>query len=187
MPAGRWSIGVGRMWAAALLLVSPIAILAAVLVFRADAQTAAARWSGGRNIRVFLQPGMTAPEARALEGEAAAAEGVGSARVATLSLPVEFCRGLSFAGHSLLPCSVQPNSTLYLDVVASSRSQVSHVEADMVGRAGVLAVADTGRMVEAKLRSYRSWRDLGVGACVAVMALIAVLILRRPRWPALAP
>jgi hypothetical protein len=86
---GLWSRRLGRVWVAALLL-SPDGRLGRVLVLQADAQSAAARWSGGRDIHVFLEPVVKAPEAQRLQGEAARAEGVRSARVATLTVPVGF-------------------------------------------------------------------------------------------------
>jgi cell division protein FtsX len=173
---------------AAVLLSALIAILAAVLVLRSDTQSAAARWSGGRDIHVFLQPQVTAPEAQTLRGEVASAEGVRSARVAALPVSVEFRQEVFFSGYSLLPCCSRQISTPWvLDVVATSLSQVNHVEADVQGWDGVLAVTDSRSLLQAKLDSYRVWRDLGVGASVAIMAVMAVLNLRRRRSPEVAP
>jgi hypothetical protein len=114
---------------------------------------------------------------------------VQSARVATRTVPDELCQPASVAGdrYSLLPCTGQRNPALYLAVVATSLSQLKPVEADIRNRAGVLAVDDSRSVLQAKLDGYRSWRDLGVGASVVIIAFIAVVILRRPRWPAPAP
>ena len=144
MLEARWSIRSGRTWAAAVLLSALIAVLAAILVLRADTQGAVARWSRGRDIHVYLQPEVTASEAHTLRDEVASANGVRSVRVAALPGWVEVRQEVFFSGYSLLPCCTRQISTPgYLDVVATSPSQVNHVEADVQGWEGVLAVTDS--------------------------------------------
>lgn len=175
-----WSVGPGRVLAISVLLGALVAILAPLLVLRADTQSLAARWNGGGDIRVFLQPPVTAPEAQALQAEVTKDEGVRSARVG--ALPVRVGQGVIPAGYSLLPCCGQQNPTLYLDVMTTTLSRVSAVEAEIVGRPTVLAVADARSMVAAKFASYRGWRDLAVGACVVIITGMGGLVIRRPRW-----
>jgi hypothetical protein len=175
--SGRgWSVQSGRGLAIPVLVGALVAVLALLLVLRADTQTFAARWNGGRDIHLFLQPTETAPEAQALNVELAKDEGVTSARVAVL--PVAAVGG--GAGYSLLRCCSPPS--LYLDVMTTTLNQVSAVEAEIVGRPNVLAVADARSMVAAKVSSYRGWRDLALGACVVIMSGMVGLVIRRPRW-----
>jgi cell division protein FtsX len=188
MLGGRGSVPMARIWAAALLSVALIAVLAAILALRADTQGAVARWSGGRDIHLYLQPEVTASEAHTLQDEVASANGVRSVRVAALPGWVEVRQEVFFSGYSLLPCCTRQISTPgYLDVVATSPSQVNHVEADVQGWEGVLPVTDSRSLVRAKLDSYRRWRDFAVGASLTIMAAMAVLILRRQRSLEVAP
>jgi hypothetical protein len=177
----------GRALAISALVGALVAVLAPLLVLRADTQTFGARWDGGRDIHVLLQPPVTAPEVQALGAEVAKAEGVRSARVGALPVPGEFCQEFISGGYSLLPCQVQQNPTLYLDVMATTLSRVSAVEAEIIGRSNVLAAADARRMIAAKFASYRGWRDLAAGACVVIVTGIVGLVIWRPRRQPAAP
>ena len=169
-----WSVRPGRGLAISVLVCALVAVLAPLFVLRADTQSFAARWNGGRDIHLFLQPTVTAPEAWALQTEVAKDEGVTSTRVTPL--PVSVGRG----GYSLLPCCGSPS--LYLDVMTTTLSRVSAVEAEIQGLPNVLAVADARSMVAAKVASYRSWRDLAFGAGLVIVTGLVGLVIRRPRW-----
>ena len=64
--------------------------------------------------------------------------------------------------------------------MATTLSRESTVEAEIVGRPAVLAVADARHIVRAKFSGYRRWRDLAVGACVIIMSVMVGLTIRRP-------